>query len=140
MKKITTRTAEIAYDELTRIVKVKIINGSEIGLADALQNYQATKKLTKEQRFLVMVDGRVPLSVTREARAFSAQAKQNEGRIAEAYIVTSIANKLLANFYIRVNKPKIPTRTFSDEASAIEWLEGFLYRTETTQKFISSKF
>ena len=140
MKKIITRTAEISYDELTRILKVKIIGNSEIGLADALQNYEATKKLTKEDRFLVLVDGRVPLSVSREARAYSAQARNNEGRIAEAFIVTSTANKLLANFYINVNKPKIPTRCFSNEEDAVQWLEGFLYRTQTEQKFISAKY
>lgn len=140
MRKITTRTAEISFDELTRVLKIKILKDADIELADSLQNNEAIKKLTNGERYLVLVDGRVPLSVTKEVRAFSAQSNGEEGRIAEALIVTSTANKLMANFYINVNKPKIPTRTFSDETSAMEWLEGYLYRTATNEEYSSGNF
>lgn len=140
MKKITTRTAEISFDDLTRVLKIKIIAGVDIELSDSLQNNEAIKRLTNGERYLVLLDGRVPLSVTKEVRAFSAQSTGEEGRIAEAFIVTSTANKLMANFYINVNKPKIPTRTFSNEESALEWLEGYLYRTATNEEYISGNF
>jgi hypothetical protein len=130
MKKITTRTAELSYDPNSRILRIKILEGAEIEIADALQNYEATQVLTKDDRFLVLVDGRVSLSVSREARAFAAQTKNDEKSIASAFIITSTANKLIGNFYINVNKPTIPTKIFSTEEKAIEWLEGFLYKTE----------
>ena len=45
---------------------------------------------------------------------------------ADAYVLKSLAQKIIANFYIRLNKPKIPTNFFTDEDSAIEWLTTFL--------------
>lgn len=130
MNKIITRTAEITYNSNTRILRMKILEGSEIELADALQNHEAKKQLTKKDKFLSLVDGRVNLSVSREARAFAAQSKSDERAIASAFIITSTANKLIGNFYINVNKPSVPTKLFSTEEKALEWLEGFLYKTE----------
>lgn len=140
MNKIVTRTAELTYNSISRILKIKVLEGSDIELADALQNYEATKILTKNDRYLVLVDGRVNLSVSREARAFAAQSQNNSESIASALVITSTANKLIGNFYINVNKPHIPTRIFSSEEKAVEWLQGFLYRTETNRQFTSANF
>jgi hypothetical protein len=131
MNKITTRTAELTYNSNTRILRIKILEGSDIELADALQNHEATKMLTKKDNYLVLVDGRVSLSVSREARAFAAQSKNDNQCIASAFLITSTANKLIGNFYINVNKPSTPTKIFSTEEKAVEWLEVFLYKTET---------
>jgi hypothetical protein len=139
MNKIITRTAEITYTPENRILRIKILEGAEIELSDALQNLEATKLLTKKDRYLILVDGRVSLSVSREARAFAAQSK-NDNSIASAMIITSTANKLIGNFYINVNKPNIPTRIFSSEEKAIEWLSGFLYQTEEAEKNLTSRF
>ncbi|MCE3279802.1 MAG: hypothetical protein K0S44_1993 [Bacteroidetes bacterium] len=140
MNKIITRTAEISYTPENRILRIKIIEGAEIELSDALQNFEATKLLTKNDRYLILVDGRVSLSISREARAFAAESK-NDDSIASAMIITSTANKLIGNFYININKPSIPTRIFSSEEKAIEWLSGFLYQTEETEnKLTSLKF
>ncbi|MCW3101952.1 MAG: hypothetical protein JWO09_392 [Bacteroidetes bacterium] len=139
MNKITTRTAELSYDTTSRILRIRILEGSDIELADALQNHEATKILTKNERHLVLVDGRVNLSVSREARTYAA-SKEHQGSIATAMIITSTANKLIGNFYINVNKPEIPTKIFSSEEKALEWLGGFLYRTESGRQFTSARF
>jgi hypothetical protein len=140
MNKIITRTAEITYDSNSRILRIKILEGSEIEIGDALQNREATKILTKGDRYLILVDGRVNLSVSREARAFAAQTQDDDGAIASAFVITSTANKLVGNFYINVNKPVVPTKIFSTEEKAIEWLQGFLYRTEVKRDFYSTRY
>ena len=129
MKKITTRIAEISYDK-DRIVRMKIFNDAEIELEDAIQNHEATCALTNGEKHLVLVDGRSNIGVSKEARAFAAQKRENDKRIAEAFIVTSTANKLVGNFYINFNKPAVPTKIFSSEEKALEWLESLLYLTE----------
>jgi hypothetical protein len=61
---------------------------------------------------------------TKEARDYMA----NEGNdlvIASAIIVGSPVIKMMANFFIMVNKPKNPTRMFTDNGSALEWLEQY---------------
>jgi hypothetical protein len=37
-----------------------------------------------------------------------------------------MAHRLLANFFINVNKPPTPTKVFNDKAKALEWLMGFV--------------
>ncbi|MGZ3885614.1 MAG: DUF7793 family protein [Bacteroidia bacterium] len=48
--------------------------------------------------------------------------------MADALITDSLAMRLIANSYIKFNRPEVPTRMFSDEKKAIEWLHTFLDR------------
>jgi hypothetical protein len=43
-----------------------------------------------------------------------------------AYITNSISQKLLGNFYLKINKPERPTRFFSNKKDAIDWLKQYL--------------
>lgn len=61
---------------------------------------------------------------TKEARDYLA----NEGSelvAASAILVNSPVVRMMANFFIMVNKPNNPTRMFTDKESAIEWLSQF---------------
>jgi hypothetical protein len=44
---------------------------------------------------------------------------------AGAFIVDSYLPALLANIYLKINKPKVPARLFNYEESALKWLEPF---------------
>jgi hypothetical protein len=37
-----------------------------------------------------------------------------------------MAQKILANFYIKINKPERPTKFFNNKDEAINWLKPFL--------------
>ncbi len=45
---------------------------------------------------------------------------------ADAFMIKSVAMQLIANFYLRINKPERPTKMFTDEKEAIKWLKTFL--------------
>jgi hypothetical protein len=134
---IITRTAEISFSPQHRIIRIKLIEGSEIELNDTIQNKNAILTLTRGSNYLALVDIRVNVTVSKEARAYAALAENNLGRIASAFIITSTANKLIGNFFINVNKPEIPTRIFSSEESATKWLNEFLYLTEIKKEYSS---
>ncbi|QNF35223.1 hypothetical protein HUW51_21805 [Adhaeribacter swui] len=61
---------------------------------------------------------------TKEARDFMAN-EGNELVLASAMIVSNPMLKMMANFYVMVNKPKNPTKLFTDVNSALEWLAQF---------------
>ena len=44
---------------------------------------------------------------------------------AAAYVLTSLAQKILANFYIKVAPPQRPTKFFKDKETALKWLEQY---------------
>lgn len=63
------------------------------------------------------------VSVTKEARD-NAILIENQSMVgASALIVTNLAYKIIANFYMKVNKPKRPLKAFGNEEEAINWLQ-----------------
>ena len=42
--------------------------------------------------------------------------------IAEAYVIKSLSQKIIARFYLNFNKPARPTKMFSEVPEAIAWL------------------
>jgi len=65
-------------------------------------------------------------NVTSGARNYGASEEGLRNSIAEAYVISSLAHKILANFYMKFNKPKIPTQFFKTEEEAIVWLRTFV--------------
>lgn len=61
---------------------------------------------------------------TKEARDYMAN-EGNEQVSASAILISSPMLRMTANFYIMVNKPKNPTRMFTDQKSAVDWLAQF---------------
>lgn len=41
---------------------------------------------------------------------------------AGAFVIHSMSQKLLANFYLKINTPQRPTKFFTDKEEAIKWL------------------
>jgi hypothetical protein len=64
--------------------------------------------------------------ITKEARDHSAELEKTYPGIASAVIADNLAYKIIANFYLKVNKPKTPYKVFNDFASAEIWLKTFL--------------
>lgn len=131
MQKIITRTAEITLGN-DGIVRKKFFTDIDIEMEDGIENLAAVKALTEGQPYLVLSDGRVNVRVSPEARAFSASEEASRNRIAEAILINSVAARLTANFYIRFNKPSTPTRIFTDEQKALEWLRKFRVGQQNT--------
>lgn len=129
MKTIQTSSASFTYFPLERILRMTIQEGVEIELEDAIQNYETALTLTKGEKHLLLVDATATFYLSKEARAYSAELKPH-APIAMGVIVSSTANRLIGNFYINFNKPKVHTRLFSNEEEALSWLQEFLYLTE----------
>ncbi|MCB9189652.1 MAG: hypothetical protein H6598_08545 [Flavobacteriales bacterium] len=45
--------------------------------------------------------------------------------IADAIVVNGISQRIMANLYLRFNRPKTPTKVFADQESAAFWLMSF---------------
>lgn len=65
------------------------------------------------------------LNMDRELRAYAASEESNRTTTAAAFVTNILALKFIGNFYISFNKPVRPTRIFSSEEEAIEWLKTF---------------
>ncbi len=45
---------------------------------------------------------------------------------ADAFVIQSIAQKLVANFYIKMVRPERPTKFFTSKEEAMKWLRQFM--------------
>lgn len=61
-----------------------------------------------------------------DAREFMASEERHEIVEADAFVIKSLPQRLIGNFYLRINRPPNPTKLFQDEDSAVDWLRTFV--------------
>lgn len=66
------------------------------------------------------------VTVTVEARDNAIKTEEDSPCYGTAVVVTNTAYMLIANFYLRFNKPKRPYRVYKSEKDAIDWLKTFV--------------
>ena len=109
-----------------RIFKLQMLDGVEITMKDAQKMSVEFRKLAKGKKFAVLLDASNNFTLRKEAMDYLSSNELTLDRIAAAFVTKSIANKLVGNFFIKVKRPSSPTKMFSDEKDAIEWLLGFM--------------
>ena len=64
-------------------------------------------------------------TITKEARTAFAEGDGIKLMPACALLVDSPVNRLLGNFFLSVSKPKVPTKLFTSQDEAVDWLKEF---------------
>jgi hypothetical protein len=125
MNEIKTRTEHIFLDA-TGIMKCKAFKFSEHNLEDAIENVEAVRILANGKRVPVFVDITEVKGANREAREYLASDEVAHIQVACALLVDTALSRLVGNFFLGLNKTKFPTKLFTDEAKAMEWLKTFV--------------
>jgi len=106
-----------------QIYLLKIIEGAEIEVEDAKEMSAVFSQMANGQNYAVLLDATNNFNVSGEAKTLIASKEYSKNRIAAAFIINSLANRITGNFFIKFNKPETPTKLFPDEKSAMEWLK-----------------
>lgn len=72
-----------------------------------------------------LFEGEDGITVTKEARDNAILIEELSPCAVMAVVVSNIAQALIANFYLKFNKPKRPYKVFSKREDGIEWLKTF---------------
>ncbi|HEV7230839.1 MAG TPA: hypothetical protein VGO45_05900 [Bacteroidia bacterium] len=123
-QKITIRCGELVYED--SILYVSFNDGAEVDKADVEDIYSEGLKMSGGKPYMTLSDIRNNPASTPEARAFAATCDYAKYRLADALLADSSMTTLVANFYIRFNKPKVPTRLFSSKEKAVQWLQEII--------------
>lgn len=59
----------------------------------------------------------------KEVRDFLASQKAAEHIVCTAILINSMLTATIGNFYLRLSKPPVPTKLFTTEEDAVEWLK-----------------
>ncbi len=76
------------------------------------------------KRYPVLSDIRDMPPHNKDVRDFFANQPSSVSK-ANAILTSNSLSKILANFFLTLNKPTIPTRLFTDESKAVKWLGMF---------------
>lgn len=121
---VRIKKAVLSYDN-KGLLKAVLADEDEITYEDVLEQRKIVKELTGGRPHVILVIAGRRTSATKEAREYSAKNRP-EGRLAEAILIKSLPVRLMGQFYINFNKPKVPTKMFEKENEALIWLNKYL--------------
>lgn len=104
------------------IVENVIKEGAVLEAEDVITLRKQNMKLTSGSVYGVLVIAEPFSSISKEARELTAGKEFANVTVARALVVNSLGHRLLANFYLNINKPFIKTKVFSERETALEWL------------------
>lgn len=102
-----------------------MLEGINVDLEDAVDNYFVMKNLSKDRKVLKLVDSRNNWSLDRKAGVFVKSKNNYHNTIARAVVKRNTIQSSLLNFFQELNKPKIPTKFFVSQQDAYQWLISF---------------
>ena len=105
-----------------KLIRLEALGNVQINLAMAREMNNSIGVLTKGKPALVLLVGNALTQVDQEAMDLSSSEEGLQFTIGDAMVVKSIKERVLANFYLKFNRPKKPTKIFNSEEEAIKWL------------------
>ena len=113
----------VGEDGICRIIHAP---GAEVTLQDAQETMAAYLKLNDGERLPLLIDTKTMKSISREARHFYAGEEAAKCASAVALILKTPVSRVLGNFYLGLSNPHLPSRLFTSDDEALEWLKGYL--------------
>ena len=113
------------YFDENNLLVVKVNTDPELTLSNLDLNNQQTKEKLGEKVYKAIFDIRQLqfTHISPEVLNYVADSPYGKYQSFEAFIIKGMGQKLLANFYMKVTKPKVNSRFFTNLDEAFEWLE-----------------
>ena len=107
------------------IVHIHYLAGNDYTVGDNKLIFERVASLTKLKRVRILISGGDFVTHDAEATKYNASAEVMDRCSAVAMITQELADRLVANFFMKFYKPLAPVRFFSKQEDAIEWLQKF---------------
>lgn len=126
---VSVKIGELIKED-SLIIRLKIFENAELDVPALEELFSKSIELMGGQPYCLLTDARTIIYATKEAREFAAENIRANKVIANAILTNSLPITLLANFYIRMNRPDVPTHLFTDEMKANAWLKSIIDGSE----------
>ena len=104
------------------VVHAKVLHGVEIDLEKAKTYHSLVEYLTKSEKHSTVIDLSGISGITPEAREYLQKTSSDWGKtVAVALVTNTFTARILANFFLSVNKPSYPVKVFTDALDAQHW-------------------
>ncbi|MBV6484285.1 MAG: hypothetical protein KFKLKKLM_00781 [Flavobacteriales bacterium] len=125
MTKITLNKATCHLLE-EGVILVTYKNNVEIDINEVIEIRNTTHQLANGKAFVAIYDAGEDTLITKEAREISAKDGNITNRKAMAIIVKHLGQRIIANFFINLNKKIHPMKAFTNREDAVKWAKQFL--------------
>lgn len=95
-----------------------------VDVAEFEENLQAYRTIMKTEKVFVLTIANTGAESSPEVRNIFASQQRSGFKIAEAFVISSLAQRIVANYVMKFQKPSHPLRFFNSEAEAMNWLLG----------------
>ena len=131
MKEIDTETFRmVLHDDLLKEFIVK--KNRELGEPDVRLSLRLTEQHYPGSRFYVLIEGEDGAAVSHDARRLAASPEYSRHTAALALHSKNVLMAIAGNLFLKINRPKVPTRFFDDRDKALSWLR-LMMRSETAK-------
>jgi hypothetical protein len=120
---VTELKAYFTWMGKDKIIRTKVKPFADVSIDEARENSIAVNTLAAGGKHPLLIDSRNIRSISKEARDFFSMNNRESSVIAFAIIIDSPLSRIIGNFFMGLNKPRVPARLFSNEEEAIEWLK-----------------
>jgi len=108
------------------IARTVVKADAEIGMKEAIENTNAVSSLFEGKKFPLLIDSRNIKYITKEARDHFSMRNRESVVNSFAILIYSPLSRIIGNFFMGLNKPRVPAKLFNDEEEAVKWLRKYL--------------
>ena len=105
------------------IVRIEFKEIDEFQLDHAVEIFNIIQSFNPKKRHLILISLSNYINPSIQVMEFWAEKERNEISLAEALLLDNFPMTLIANFYLTVNRPHRPSKTFKNETDAVAWLK-----------------
>lgn len=110
----------IIHDNLIKEVKVK--KNHTLSEKNVWESRDLSLNYLPNVKFFVLIEGEENTSVSVAARDAAASAEYFKHVAALALHSKKMLDTIVGNLFLKINRPKVPTRFFDDREKALDWL------------------
>lgn len=125
MKRVELKCADIELRP-DGILHIDIKVDEVFELEHSQEMIEARTKLVEGKKTPIVYTCTQFVIPSKEVRELVASEQRSEMVLADAFVVNTMPQKIMASLFIRINKPVRPTRVFSTFEAAIEWVDTFI--------------
>lgn len=109
------------------IIHIQFEPGFTGDITDARNQVSVFKKIGSGQKVYILAVYAEDNNFTKEAREYVASDEVSDLVAADAFVIKGLALRILGNGYLKINRPRRPTRLFNTQTAAIAWLRKLMH-------------
>ena len=108
------------------IVKMQIHDGAHLESRDIVQIHKAKLTMGGNEKHAVLLLSGKETTITKQAREISGHQDIGTNRKAKAIVVNSLAQRIIGNFFMRMQRSESKVKIFNTENEAHLWLNAMM--------------